>query len=143
MRAYSLDLRERALAALDGGTSRDEVIRLFKISRSTLKRWLGRRRSGLPLAAERPSGRTHTLTDSDLAELRTRLEVAADATIAAHTHWWNDTHRTQIVSPKTIERAITRLGWTRKKRPSAPVNATRPHERPSASELVNAVQRIS
>src|SRR5919205_1220406 len=108
MRAYSLDLRERALAALDQGTSRDEVIRLFKISHSTLKRWLGRRRSGLPLAAERPSGRTHTLTDTDLAELRTRLEAAADATIAAHTQWWNDTHPSRTVSPKTIERAISR-----------------------------------
>ena len=116
MRAYSLDLRERALAALDAGTSRDEVCRLFKISHSTLKRWLGRRRAGLPLAAERPSGRTHTLTDTDLAELRERLETAADATIAAHAQWWNDTHPDHNVSPKTIERAIARLGWTRKKR---------------------------
>jgi transposase len=143
MRAYSLDLRERVLAALDSGASRDEVIRLFMVSRSTLKRWLARRRSGLPLAAVRPSGRTHTLTDTDLAELRTRLETAADATIAAHTQWWNHTHSTHTVSPKTIERAITRLGWTHKKRPSAPANATRPHERPSASELGNAVRMIS
>ena len=143
MRAYSLDLRERAVAALDAGTSRDEVCRLFKISHSTLKRWLGRRRTGLPLAAERPSGRTHTLTDIDLAELRERLKAAADATIAAHTQWWNDTHPTHIVSPKTIERAITRLGWTRKKRVSAPANAMKPHARPSVSRLGNAVRTTS
>src|SRR5262245_55857352 len=143
MRAYSLDLRERALAALDAGTSRDEVLRLFKISLSTLNRWLRRRRSGLPLAAEQPSGRTHTLTDTDLAELRERLEAAADATIAAHTQWWNDTHPDHTVSPKTIERAITRLGWTRKKRVSVPANATKSHARPSVSGLGNAVHKTS
>jgi transposase len=143
MRAYSLDLRERALAALDAGSSRDEVLRLFKISHSTLKRWLRRRRAGLPLAAERPSGRTHALTDTHLAELRTRLEAAADAAIAAHTQWWNDTHPDHYVSPKTIERAITRLGWTRKKRLSVPANAMKLHAKPSVSRLGNAARTTS
>ncbi|HEU5102961.1 MAG TPA: hypothetical protein VFU22_28255 [Roseiflexaceae bacterium] len=45
------------------------------------------------------------------------MQAAADASIAAHTQWWNDTHPERPVSPKTIERAIARLGWTRKKDP--------------------------
>ncbi|HEU5098378.1 MAG TPA: IS630 transposase-related protein [Roseiflexaceae bacterium] len=44
MRAYSLDLRERVLAALEGGMSRNEVSTTFKVSLSTIKRWLARRR---------------------------------------------------------------------------------------------------
>jgi transposase len=125
MRAYSLDLRERVVAALEGGMSRNQVSTTFKVSHSTIKRWLARRRSGQPLSAPRPSGRTPIFSYSDLAALRSRLQAVADASIAAHTHWWNDTHPERSVSPKTIERAITRLGWTRKKRASAPVNAIR------------------
>ena len=133
MRAYSLDLRERVLASLDGGMSRQQVVTTFKVSLSTLKRWLARRDGGLPLAAPRPSGRTYTLSQADLAELLTHLQASADASIAAHTQWWNDSHPEQTVSPKTIERAIARLGWTRKKRASAQANATKLPGRPSAS----------
>jgi transposase len=133
MRAYSLDLRERVLAALDKGISREQVVTTFKVSLSTIKRWLGRRHNGLPLAAPRPTGRTHSLTQADLAVLLARLHAAADASIAAHTQWWNDTHPEHTVSPKTIERAIARLGWTRKKRASVPANATKRLGRPSAS----------
>lgn len=133
MRAYSLDLRERVMAALDGGMSRSEVSTTFKISHSTIKRWLSRRHSGQPMAAARPRGRRPLFSDSDLAALRSRLQAATDATLAAHTDWWNRTYPERSVSPKTIERAIARLGWTRKKRPSAPANATRMRERPSAS----------
>jgi transposase len=133
MRAYSLDLRERVLGALDEGTSREQVVTTFKVSLSTIKRWLARRHNRLPLAAPRPTGRTHTLSPSDLAVLLTRLQAAADASIAAHTQWWNDTHPEHTVSAKTIERAIARLGWTRKKRPSVLANATSSREQLSVS----------
>ena len=43
MNAYSKDLRLRVLAALDRGIPRKEVIELFGVSRSTIKRWLKRR----------------------------------------------------------------------------------------------------
>jgi transposase len=143
MRAYSLDLRERVLAAHDRGLSREQVVTTFKVSLSTLKRWLARRDGGLPLAAPPPSGRTYILSQADLAELLFHLQAAADASIAAHTHWWNDTHPQHTVSPKTIERAIARLGWTRKKRPSAPANATKLPDKPSASASSNAAPPTS
>jgi transposase len=133
MRAYSLDLRERVIASLDGGMSRHQVVTTFKVSLSTLKRWLARRHGSLPLAAPRPSGRTSILTQTDLAELLAHLQASSDASIAAHTQWWNDRHPERTVSAKTIERAIARLGWTRKKRVSAPANATKRPGSPSAS----------
>jgi transposase len=113
--------------------SRQQVVTTFTVSLSTIKRWLARRAGGLPLAAPPPSGRTYTLSQADLAELLTHLQAAADASIAAHTHWWNHTHPEHVVSPKTIERAIARLGWTRKKRPSEPASAMKRPDRPSAS----------
>ena len=44
MNAYSRDLRLKTLAAIDRGIPRREVQELFGISRSTIKRWLKRRR---------------------------------------------------------------------------------------------------
>ncbi len=42
--SYSKDLRLKVLSAVDRGVPRREVYDLFGISRSTLKRWLKRRR---------------------------------------------------------------------------------------------------
>ena len=44
MNAYSKDLRLKTLAAIDRGIPRREVQELFGVSRSTIKRWLKRRR---------------------------------------------------------------------------------------------------
>ena len=44
MNAYSKDLRLKTLAAIDRGIPRKEVAELFGVSRSTIKRWLNRRR---------------------------------------------------------------------------------------------------
>jgi transposase len=51
MRAYSLDLRERVLAALDQGMPRAVAVITFAISLATIKRWLARRRAGQSLGA--------------------------------------------------------------------------------------------
>jgi transposase len=44
MNAYSKDLRLKVLSAIDRGIPRKEVQALFGVSRSTIKRWLNRRR---------------------------------------------------------------------------------------------------
>jgi transposase len=44
MNAYSRDLRLKTLTAIDRGIPRKEVADLFGVSRSTIKRWLKRRR---------------------------------------------------------------------------------------------------
>jgi transposase len=123
MRAYSLDLRERVLAALDRGMSQAEAVTTFGVSLSTIKRWAARRRAGMSLVPGRSPGRSLALGDAELASLLTRLEAAPDATLDAHLLWWNAQHPDHIVSRATLDRAITRLGWSRKKSPSAPANA--------------------
>jgi transposase len=47
---YSVDLRERAVAAYEAGRLQTEVVQLFKISLATLRRWLAQRRAGQSLA---------------------------------------------------------------------------------------------
>ncbi len=122
MRAYSIDLRERVLAALDRGMSRAEAMTTFVVSLSTIKRWVHLRRTGASLTTGRSPGRTPRITTDDRAALRTRLEVVPDATLDAHTTWWNELHPERPVSRATIDRAITRLGWSRKKRRSRPAS---------------------
>jgi transposase len=49
MDIYSKDLRIRALAAVEKGIPRREVVEIFAISLTTLKRWIKLRRVGKDL----------------------------------------------------------------------------------------------
>lgn len=115
MRAYSLDLREAALAAVDRGSPRAEVTATFGLSLATLKRWLSRRRDTGGVLPRPIPGRPPRLGATLDAGLAAQLRAAPDATIAEHCATWQTTTG-QTVSPTTMRRAIARLGWTRKKR---------------------------
>jgi transposase len=123
MEAYSLDLRERILAAVDAGKlTRTQIARLFQVSGSWLRRLVQRRRDTgsiapipqrhgpLPTLTERQRQRLQQLVqrtpDATLAELRDRLGVAVTTT--------------------TIWRELKKLGLTRKKSPCMPANKTVP-----------------
>jgi transposase len=133
MRAYSLDLRQRVLAALERGMSRAEVVTTFAVSLATIKRWVARQRAGLSLVPGRSPGRSLALGDAELPNLQTRLQAAPDATLDRHLEWWNAQHPQRTISRATLDRAITRLGWSRKKRRLERVNEIKQRVRPSAS----------
>ena len=130
MKAYSIDLRQRMVAAVERGMPRAEATTTFGVSLSTIKRLLARRqRDGAdPLAAQRPSGRHRTITLDQHGALWAQLERHPDVTIATHTQVWNAAQGTDL-SQWTVGRAIRRLGWTRKKRRWVPPNGT---NRPAA-----------
>src|SRR6266540_3140734 len=133
MKAYSRDLRIRALDALDLGTPRTEVIRLFGVSTATLTRWRRRRRETGSLAESPRPGPPGRKTAGLVAELRARLESQPAATLEEHCRWWEQVsgHR---VSHATLSRAITRhFGWTRKKSLGGQASATRRSGPPGAS----------
>ena len=44
MKAYSVDVREKVLRAVDQGYPREEIIKLLGVSRATIKRYLKQRR---------------------------------------------------------------------------------------------------
>jgi transposase len=125
MGAYSVDLRERVVAAVERGMPRSEVVATFAISLATLKRWLALKRDHHTLEPGQSRGRPLSLNDDDLQALRDRLIATPDATLEQHLAWWNELHPERTVSRSTIDRAITKLDWTRKKRPSSPANKTR------------------
>lgn len=57
MRAYSSDLRERIVNALERGMSRREVVTTFGISLGTIKRLVAGRRAAQDLTPQSPPGR--------------------------------------------------------------------------------------
>jgi|RhiMetdeSRZDD1v2_1073273.scaffolds.fasta_scaffold1962985_1 transposase len=114
MKAYSIDLRERALAALDRGMSRASVVATFQVSQGSIKRWLRARRETGDLTPRRPPGRPATIQSTQTPALRAQLEQHPDATLAEHAAHWNaDTGTT--LSQWSLGRAIRALGWSRKK----------------------------
>jgi transposase len=115
MKPYSVDLRERVLAALDRGMTRSVVISTFQVSLASLKRWLAARRDSGSLAP-RPAtgGPSLTITPAHQHQLRSQLAAHPDASLAEHTTLWNAAHNTSL-SQSTLGRAIRRLDLTRKK----------------------------
>src|SRR3954447_12775833 len=85
MRAYSMDLRERIVAAVDAGLLQRQAAERFGGSLRSVERYLSRRRrSGSLAATEQRHGREPKIRRQLQAWLSARLEAAADATLAEH-----------------------------------------------------------
>jgi transposase len=89
---YSLDLRERAVAAAEAGLLQTEVVQLFSVSLATLKRWLSKRRAGQSLApkAYRPGPRPAFGTAEALGALRAQLQADPDGRLIDHCQRWQE-----------------------------------------------------
>ncbi len=85
MKAYSMDLRERVVAAVDAGMKPSEAAVRFDVSVRTVERYLARRRISGSLA---PNVQRHGPRPEKKARLQawlpSRLDAAADATLAEH-----------------------------------------------------------
>src|SRR3954454_5821540 len=118
-RAYSSDLRERALDAYEGGEgSQSEVARRYRIGERTLSGWLktareeGRRHPKPRRGGTKPVGGEAATPAALVAERN-------DATLAEYADLLAD--RTGVRrSPSALCRALRALGLVRKKRRSRP-----------------------
>ena len=118
MNAYSKDLRLRVLHAVDRGLAREKISELFGVSRSTVKRWVKRRREGEDLEPKRSTGRKRRIlaTTEEKRVLWEQLQENDEATLESHCELWEE-RRGVRVSVATMSRAIReKLGWTLKKR---------------------------
>lgn len=127
MGIYSKDLRVRAVAAVDRGMPRREVVETFSISLTTLKRWLRMRMEGKDLSPGVSTGRRRRIlaTLEEKKALWRQLEENDDATLERHCELWE--HKTGMaVSVSTMSRAIrNKLGWSYKKRHWVPPSETK------------------
>jgi transposase len=82
-RPYSLDLRERVVAAVAAGLSCREVARTFKVSVASVVKWSQRFRSTGSAAAKPMGGRQERSLAPQRAWILARLEAAPDVTLRA------------------------------------------------------------
>lgn len=115
-RAYSGDLRERALRALDAGHAAPEVAQLFDVSERTLFRWKARRGQGRSLAPGQSPGRPPVIAPAQHAALRAQIAAHPDATLAQHCALWQATTGGRV-SIASMARYLTALAITLKKSP--------------------------
>jgi transposase len=125
MEAYSLDLRERVVRAVDGGMSRVEAARRFSVSNALIGKLLRQRRGTGSLAPKPHAGGTPpTLGGPALAALRAQVQADPDATLAEL--------RERLARDAGVRagvdavcRALRRLGLPLKKRRCTPGSGTR------------------
>lgn len=121
MKTFSLDLRERILAAYDKGEgTREEVADRFRVSLGMVKKLLQqRRRTGQIGPQHHRSGRKPRIVATHHHQLRTLLDGKPDLTLKEL--------RAAIglaCSLPAIHYTLAKLGLTYKKRRSTPANRT-------------------
>jgi transposase len=114
MKAYSSDLRAKIVAAVEAGSSKAEVARVFHVGLSTVKRYLTQQHQTGSLTPKRHPGRAPTIRPDQRPLLVAQLDAHPAGFLDEHCTWWAE--QTGIrVSPSTMSREIKRLGYTRKK----------------------------
>jgi transposase len=121
MKAYSQDLREKVLRAVDQGKSRCEVVNMFGVCLATLKRYLKQRRETGNVLPKSIPGRPSKKFAPLEAGIVAQLKAHADVTLEDHCRLWEATTAMRV-STSTMSRVICRVGWTRKKKRWVPAS---------------------
>jgi transposase len=114
MKAYSQDLRQRVLRAVDAGKTQAEVAQTFAVSVPTIKRYLKARRETGHVEPKAIPGRPAVKGAVLQAHLAAQLAALPDATRDEHCRLFQAEYGIEV-SPASITRARQALGWTRKK----------------------------
>lgn len=125
---YSLDLRQKAIAAIDRGEKKSHVSRTLKISRNTLELWLKRREETGSLAPKTPSQKGPVAKINDLVAFEQFASEQGHLTAQQMAEQWS-----QPVSDVTLGKALKRIGFTRKKRLMGIVSGTKLNAEPFES----------
>lgn len=116
---YSYDLRQKVIQAIEwDGMKKSEAAQVFQISRNTIDLWLKRRTETGDLHAlpNHPPGNGHKIIDWD--KFQEFAKTHGDKTQAEMAALWSDD-----ISARTLSRALQKIGFTRKKKPTATGNA--------------------
>lgn len=119
---YSCDLRQKVIDALERDMAKSEASRVFAMSRNTIDLWLKRRQQTGELKAKQgyQQGSCHKITNWE--RFRQFAQAHGGRTQAEMAHLWEGD-----ISQRTIDRALAKIGFTRKKRPTATSNGIKPN----------------
>ena len=124
---YSYDFRQKVIQAIElDGLKKQEASELFNISRNTLNLWLKRKAETGDVQAlpNRPPGNNHKITDWE--QFRAFAKTHGEKTQVEMAQLWegeiSDSEALLRSADRTISRALKKIGFTRKKRPTATSN---------------------
>ena len=118
MRPYSLDLRERIVAALQDGQTEKQVAARFGVSESTVTRYDRLQREAADLRAKTPPGRKSLLRLGQEPAFRELFATREDWTLATLAPAWQEDPRSGgvLLSKSALHVHVRRLGYSFKKR---------------------------
>ena len=111
----SEDLRQKIVAAVvERGMSNSEAARLFNVSLSSVKRYVGMARQGNSLVPRKRPGRTPKVDQITEKLLNEDMKEQPETTISERRHFLEKIMGKSL-SYSTVWRVLKRLGWSRKK----------------------------
>jgi transposase len=114
VKAYSLDLRTKIVAAVESGKPKTEVAWVFGVGLSTVKRYVNYQHRTGSLEPKRHPGGTPSIPPEQYSLLWAQLDAHPTAFLDEQCRSWEEQTGTRV-STSTMSRMIRRLGWTRKK----------------------------
>jgi transposase len=114
MKAYSVDLREKIVAAVRRGMSKAQAARIFGVGATSVKRYVSLADQGKPLNPGKAPGKKGKLDESGMRLLEEDLHERPTVTYENRAQLLHQLLGVEV-SKATICRAIRCLGYTRKK----------------------------
>lgn len=130
--AYPEDLRDRVMAAVDGGLSVYAAAPLFRVSVSYIYKALGRRRASGDVTAHKSGGGPKPKLAAYDEALRAQVAQKGDITLIELQAWLADDQAVKV-SIGALWARLRHLGLTLKKSRNAPQSRTAPTQRKRAS----------
>ena len=123
MKAYSKDLREKIVDAIERGMPKTETARTFGVGISTVKRYATKAQKGEPLEPGKAPGKRPKMDERVSKLLEEDLKEHPFATLRERCEYVEAISGVSV-SRSTMCRAIARIGSTRKKGGEAPLSET-------------------
>ena len=129
MKSYSLDLREKIVAAVGRGMSKAQAARTFGVGATSVKRYVKLAEQGKSLSPGKAPGKKAKLDGSAMRLLEEDLHARPAVTYEKRADLLCELLGVRV-SKSTVCRTVRRLGYTRKKDQWVPQKETSGSERP-------------
>jgi len=123
MKAYSKDLRQKIVDAIERGMPKAQAARSFGVGISTLKRYATKAQKGEPLEPAKAPGKVPKIDERLSKVLEEDIKEHPFVTLRERCDYLEAISGVSV-SRSTMCRSIARIGSTRKKGDEAPQSAT-------------------
>ena len=127
MRALSLDLRQRIVAAAEEGMTQTQIAQRFAVTQPTVSRILKQWHAEHDLSEKPKSGRPPRIAAEQLPELEALVASRTDWTLSELADAWQERFDTRI-GLSTLWRTLQKRRFTHKKSAGSPQSETKPSE---------------